>query len=142
MTSPSGRPTYSKDGLSKYLEYIGLPSSFQDGDRNLTNLRTLQQHQLARIPFENLALHYSPDRTIHLDADYLYDKIVNRSRGGYCMENNAFFGTILRSLGFKVRSVGARVNTAMSTSDVINFSGWYLEHVSTTTLGPTSAAIF
>lgn len=32
-------------------------------------------------------------------------------RGGYCMENNCFFGTILRSIGFDVYSVGARVKS-------------------------------
>lgn len=32
-------------------------------------------------------------------------------RGGYCMENNCFFGTILRSIGFDVYSAGARVKS-------------------------------
>ena len=46
-----------------------------------------------------------------MDADELYEKLVERKRGrgGYCMENNYFFGTVLRSLGFGVYSAGAKV---------------------------------
>jgi len=41
-------------------------------------------------------------------------------RGGYCMENNRFFATILHSLGFDVYSVGARVHTPNG------YNGWYV----------------
>jgi len=41
-------------------------------------------------------------------------------RGGYCMENNRFFATILHSLGFDVYSVGARVHTPHG------YNGWYV----------------
>ena len=77
---------------------------------SLIILRSLQQHQLAHVPFENLSLHYSLDKVLDLDPDALYEKIVTKGRGGYCMENNCFFATILRSIGYKVYSVGARVH--------------------------------
>ena len=90
-----------------------LPSLHQggDGSASLEFLRILQIHQLSKVPFENLSIHYSAHHTVSLDADTLYEKIVGnaRGRGGYCMENNCFFGTILRTLGFKVYSAGARV---------------------------------
>ena len=41
-------------------------------------------------------------------------------RGGYCMENNRFFATILYSLGFDVYSVGARVHTPNG------YNAWYV----------------
>lgn len=40
------------------------------------------------------------------------------------MENNCFFGTVLRSLGFDVRSVGARVNRKASGSGGCGWEGW------------------
>lgn len=48
-------------------------------------------------------------------------------RGGYCMENNCFFGTVLRSIGFDVYSAGARVKSPSG------YGGWsvLLKHTST-----------
>ena len=40
------------------------------------------------------------------------------------MENNCFFGTVLRSLGFTVHSVGARVNNAADGSGREGYNGW------------------
>lgn len=39
------------------------------------------------------------------------------------MQNNSFFGTVLRSLGFQVTSVGARVSTDF-TSETPRYTGW------------------
>lgn len=77
-------------------------------------LSALQRYHLANVPFENLELHYSPTKVINTDAELLFDKIVtqNTGRGGYCTENNVFFGTLLRSLGFSVMSTAGRVNMA------------------------------
>ena len=44
-----------------------------------------------------------------MDPEVLFEKIVGQGRGGEGMENNTFFGTVLRSLGFEVYAVGARV---------------------------------
>lgn len=52
-------------------------------------------------------------------------------RGGYCMENNRFFATILHSLGFDVYSVGARVHTPNG------YNGWYVA-LAPVTLPPSS----
>lgn len=42
----------------------------------------------------------------------LYKEIVRDGRGGDCMENNCFLGTVLGSLGFRVYGAGARVAEA------------------------------
>lgn len=131
MAPPSARPTYTQSQLEAYFAHISLPQISRDlafsGSKlhdNATNalkfLTELQQYQLAAVPFENLSLHYSQHYSISLDPEVLFKKIVgyegNRAsvegknyRGGYCMENNGFFGTVLRSLGFQVYSAGARV---------------------------------
>ena len=89
--------------------YIEIPFASRD---LLDFLTTLQQHCLVAIPFENVSLHYSPTHSISLDPSYLFHKIVQRGRGGYCMENNTFLLTLLRSLGIPSYAVGARVSKA------------------------------
>jgi arylamine N-acetyltransferase len=88
-------------------------------DDALSFLAELQKRNLASVPFEDVSLHYSKHRLLSLDPDDLFDKIVTNSRGGYCMEVNCFFGTVLRSLGFTVTNVGGRVNGPNG------YGGWY-----------------
>lgn len=133
----SQRPIYTPDQIKAYLAYISFPShkklstgSVRTED-DLDYLETLIKYQLARVPFENLELHYSTHHAISLDTDYLYHKVVERAvgRGGYCMQNNLFFGTMLRSMGFNVMPVGARVSSAVGLNsgeglDKVTYSGF------------------
>ena len=129
---PAHRQTYKPSQIQKYYEHIRLPASLRevavseivDSVEGLTFLTSLQKYQLAAVPFENLELHYSSHHTITLDPQHLFHKIVERDagRGGYCMENSCFFGTILRSLGFDVVSIGAKVNEAVQS--VSTKKGW------------------
>ncbi|KAF2849841.1 arylamine N-acetyltransferase 1 [Plenodomus tracheiphilus IPT5] len=116
MTGP--RPTYTKAQITQYFARIRLPQSKWQYDVSALNpaaaldyLTTLQTYQLAWVPFENLSLHYSSHRHICLHPEDLFKKIVsdNNGRGGYCMENNCLFATVLRSLGFALYSAGGRV---------------------------------
>ncbi|PON26589.1 N-acetyltransferase [Trichoderma gamsii] len=99
---------YSQDQLTRYLEHISYPRSRHPRDE-LQFLKELQAHHLARVPFESISLHYSPHRTLSVDADDLFQKVVEKSRGGYCVEMNTIFGDMMRALGFNVLSIGARV---------------------------------
>lgn len=136
-------PAYTETQLKRYFERIALPVSIQDQllslsryhddlppslppDKQLAILTTLQQHQLTHVPFENLSLHYSPHRTISLDVSDLYGKIVERRRGGYCMENNCFFAAVLRGLNFTVYSGGGRVSNSAQGRAGSGYSGWYV----------------
>ena len=115
--------TYNSAQITKYLEHIGFrhPENVQQlaADAPLHLLTQLQLLHMARVPFESLSLHYSRSRLLSLDPEDLFDKIVNKGRGGYCMEVNAFFATVLRSLGFKLISVGGRVAGPDGT-----YKGW------------------
>lgn len=103
-------PPYTPQQVDDYLAHIGLARrALADAPGPLAALTRLQQHHLARVPFDNIALHYSPTRLLSLDPEDLFHKIVGHSRGGYCMEVNALFGNMLRCLGYRVVSVGARV---------------------------------
>ena len=77
------------------------------------------RHHMATIPYENLALHYSPQRNrlpsdVTLDMQEVYSLIVEEGmgRGGQCIQMNGMFATVLRSLGFDVTTTAARINTA------------------------------
>jgi arylamine N-acetyltransferase len=122
---------YTLSQISDYLHHISLPQQFHpgaDSKPDLGMLTALQRHHLGSIPFENLALHYSPSRTptrtVSLDPQAVYDKFINRRRGGYCMEQNMFFNYMLRGLGFQVYSTGARVRRREHGIPVGDYIGW------------------
>lgn len=99
---------YSPAQVDLYFHHIEFPTRSQELNSSFW-LSLLQRYHLARVPFDSIALHYSPTRLLSLHPEDLFQKIVVNSRGGYCMEVNAFFGNILRSLGYEVISVGGRV---------------------------------
>lgn len=121
MTSP---PTYTPSQLETYLkriDYIPVTkektSLFEDIQHRirtnpLETLRSLQRHHLSAIPWGNSGLHYSQHHTISLNAESLYEKMVERRLDGYCMENSGLFFVVLRSLGYLVYATGGRVSHA------------------------------
>lgn len=119
--------------MAAYLDYIQFPvqhreilSAGQHGQANtLKFLTILHKHQLSTVPFENLALHYSTDHAISLDPEVLFEKIVTKKRGGYCMENNSFFGNMLRSVGFQTYCAGGRIRVPGDDSNPKgDYLGW------------------
>src|SRR5258708_13156169 len=73
-------------------------------------LRQLQVAHLLTVPFENLSIHGR--EPIVLEDEALFQKIVNRRRGGFCYELNGLFAALLRALGFKVAMLSAQVANA------------------------------
>lgn len=123
LLSPSPSPGVDID-LTRLLQ----TSPPQSPDEELHHLSILQKYHLAAVPFENLSLHYSAaPRDLSIDAGDLYEKIVGRRRGGYCMELNGFFNAVLRGLGFGVYSAGARVSDAVSGGSGEGFNGWWVD---------------
>jgi len=70
-------------------------------------LRQLHLAHLLAVPFENLSIH--SHEPIVLEDDALFQKIVNRRRGGFCYELNGLFAALLRALGFEVAMLSAQV---------------------------------
>lgn len=108
--------------IDAYFERIKLPKSYhrdQHPTLDLSFLSALQGHHVSTIPYENLSLHYAKKVHVSLDVVDLYKKLVERSRGGYCMENNIFFHHVLLFLGFQVYITGARLFREGS-----GWSGW------------------
>lgn len=80
---------YSPEQLDGFLSYIQVPNKYllkNNPKRDLAFLNALHTHVLSTVPYENLALHYSPTHNISLEPQHLYKKIVTdkRGRGGYC----------------------------------------------------------
>lgn len=73
-------------------------------------LETLQRIHLLHtcsIPFENLDVLLG--RTIRLELDNVFEKLVVAGRGGYCYEQNALLRAALEDIGFEVEDLAARV---------------------------------
>jgi len=107
---------YTSEQVDLYLKHINLASLAgnwhvrqMDDLKAFSQLALIQSHHLSRVPFDSVALHYSPTRLLSLHPEDLFQKVVMNSRGGYCMEVNALFGNVLRSMGYDVISVGGRV---------------------------------
>jgi N-hydroxyarylamine O-acetyltransferase len=108
----------SSDGLSAeeveaYLNRLGLtPASIGEPDRS--TLARLQRAHVTTVPFENLAITGDPcgervGEGVVLSGPHLYDKIVERGRGGYCFELNGLFYALLIALGYDADRIAARV---------------------------------
>ena len=127
------RPHYDSSQLQTYFKRIRLPETYVSSqivtsgpnpklartkEHGLPLLYALCRYHAANIPFENLELHYSAHKIISLNMDDLFTKFAERGlqygRGGRCMENNGFFGTVLRSLGYTVRNCAGRVSRTVS----------------------------
>ena len=70
-------------------------------------LRQIHRFHLLNVPFENLDIPLK--RNIVCEETSFLRKIVERRRGGFCYEMNGAFAALLRSLGFKVTLLSARV---------------------------------
>lgn len=79
------------------------------GPRTATieTLRALHLAHTCAIPFENLDVLLR--RTIHIDDDSVFEKLVVGGRGGWCFEQNGLFRNVLAELGFEVENLAARV---------------------------------
>lgn len=103
--------TYTKAQITQYLQRINYPQHKHPSSQ-LDFLHQLVLQHLTHVPFENIALHYTQSQRLSLKLDDLFDKIVVKRRGGYCMELNALFLAVLRSLGFEAIGSAGRVKVA------------------------------
>lgn len=74
---------------------------------NADTLRAIQRAHLLAIPYENLDIHLG--RTLPLDLEHIYTKLVEQRRGGWCYEMNGILAWALRELGFEVTMLGSSV---------------------------------
>ncbi|GGW90658.1 arylamine N-acetyltransferase family protein [Streptomyces noursei] len=87
--------------------YLRRIAAFRPAAPDAEALCALQLSHLRAVPFENLAIHLGEE--IVLEEQPLLDKIVGARRGGFCYELNGAFAALLRTLGYEVELLSARV---------------------------------
>lgn len=87
-----------------YFRRIGYAGSREP---TLETLRAVHARHPQAIAFENLDPFLR--RSVKLDLASLERKLVHEGRGGWCFEQNLLFAAVLRSLGFSVSGLAARV---------------------------------
>src|SRR5688572_17112017 len=93
--------------LDAYLQRIDYQGSRAEVGANLETLFALHRAHLTAIAYENLDIHLG--RGLGLELEQIYDKIVQRGRGGWCYEMNSLLAWALREVGFEVTMLGAAV---------------------------------
>ena len=66
----------------------------------------LRRHACS-VPFENIDVQLG--RSLTIEAEDAFEKIVERGRGGWCYEHNGLFGWALSEMGFDVMRVAGAV---------------------------------
>lgn len=96
----------------RYLSRIGVAREECGVDR--ATLDRLQRAHVTTVPFETLSVTGDPfdhgdGEGVVLSLPALYEKIVERERGGFCFELDGLFGWLLAELGFDVTRLAARM---------------------------------
>lgn len=99
--------------IEHYFSRIGWQAGRQP---TLEHLHALTRAHTQSIPFENLdVLSGVP---VSLELDDIFRKLVLRRRGGYCFEHNGLFMWVLKQLGYRVSTLGARVRLRTPAGDL------------------------
>lgn len=96
-----------------YLRRLGVDPE-RVAEPSLSTLERLQRAHVRTVPFETLAITGDPygrrdGEGVTLDVPTLYEKLVERNRGGFCFELNGLFGWLLAELGYDVTRLAGRV---------------------------------
>ncbi len=103
----SGPQTATGDPrVDAYLARIGYDGGCAP---TLETLRGMHRAHFLHVPFENLDI--GRRVPLSLVEQTNFEKIVGRHRGGFCLEVNGLFASVLQRIGFRVDVLGARVFT-------------------------------
>lgn len=105
--------------LRAYCERVGL-SPDMPLKPDMAMLRLLQRAHTCSVPFENIDCRVLR-RTIDLDLNDTFDKIVRHGRGGVCIEQNLLFAWVLRLVGFDVDLLSMNVCVPPSGAESITW---------------------
>ncbi|MGQ8816432.1 arylamine N-acetyltransferase family protein [Serratia sp. NA_13] len=88
----------------RYLQHLGFAGIPKP---DLATLQQLHRGHMLKVPFENLSIIYQ--QGIHLEEEALFNKIVERNRGGFCYELNRLFALLLQDIGFNVQFISGEI---------------------------------
>jgi N-hydroxyarylamine O-acetyltransferase len=89
--------------LENYLKRI---KSEHLTEISVENLHSLHANHLLNISFENFSI--ALNQYVKMNLDIIYDKVINRKRGGFCFELNQLFAWLLKELGYELKLVSCR----------------------------------
>ena len=81
-------------------DYLKRLKCDQIREVSLENLKKLQKAHLCEWAFENLDMHMG--KHIEFSFEKAYNKLMNKQRGGYCLELNTVFAWALKKLGYDI----------------------------------------
>lgn len=90
--------------IQQYLERIHYTGPLEP---TLETLCNLQFNHLLYIPYENLDLHCGRSILVE-DLKAIKAKVLDRRRGGYCVELNQLFLQLLQAIGYHAEAVFSR----------------------------------
>jgi N-hydroxyarylamine O-acetyltransferase len=99
-------PARPRVDLDAYLARIGYDGTV---DATLDTLSALHLAHIANIPFSTIEALLAPP--LPLDLRRIQQKLVHDRQGGYCVEQNLLFATVLEELGFSVTMLAAKVRS-------------------------------
>lgn len=88
--------TLTAQQIQSYLARLEITEPVQN---DLNSLNRLLFAQLTHIPFDSLDV-WGAGLCPSLKLNDIYEKIVEKGRGGYCFELNTLFRSLLNALGF------------------------------------------
>ncbi len=118
--------------IPQYLQRI----NFTDEPKvDLPTLKALHRQHVLHIPFECLDIHLG--RPLHLTIPHLFQKVIEKRRGGFCYELNYLFYNLLTELGFSCRIIAAQVYSEQGVPGpkydhlaiIVDFEGEWLADV-------------
>ena len=120
--------------LEMFLQYVSLGTltlaavqrALSQPYGQINVLKTLIPLYTSKIPWGGIAYHYSNTSINSLEPEDVFDKLVNRGRGGHCLEMVPFFASVLLALGYDLYMTGARISSAVIAGDAraVGFHGW------------------
>ncbi|MDP6374385.1 MAG: arylamine N-acetyltransferase [Pseudomonadales bacterium] len=90
--------------------YLARTGAARPQGCTLEALTQLSQAQAFAVPFENFDILLG--RGIDVAPEAIFEKLVDRGRGGYCFELNGLFLQALQHFGFEARALLARVHVS------------------------------
>jgi N-hydroxyarylamine O-acetyltransferase len=102
---------------SRYFARLHLDPTQLDSEPTAQKLKEIHEAHVTHIPFENLAQHGAVGGPPTLDMEATAIKVLDRKRGGFCMELNGLLSCLLRELGYQVQLVPSYVFQADGYTD-------------------------
>ncbi|XP_037669104.1 arylamine N-acetyltransferase 1 [Choloepus didactylus] len=95
--------------IEAYFERIGYKNSRKKLD--LETLTDVLQYQIRAVPFENLNIHCGGAMELGIEA--IFDQVVRKNRGGWCLQVNHLLYWALTTMGFETTILGGYVYNSL-----------------------------